>query len=121
MAKVFAFNTDDLLASVPDFWRSCLESRLTYDASQKREMEFYWRAPEAGHKKLMPEPVLKSKEDRKVASERRVTEDGEPLMHVGDGVSPPRATHTPEPEYTEIARYERFQGVAVVTIIVGSD
>jgi TonB family protein len=128
--KVFALNTEDLLASVPDFWRSCLTDRLTYDPSRTREMEFYWRVPEVSIKRPAPisdrkkpvgEPVLKSKDDRKVASERRFTEDGEPLMHVGDGVSPPRPTHTPEPEYANIARYERFQGVNVVSIIVGSD
>jgi TonB family protein len=128
--KVFALSTEDLLAAVPDFWRSCLTDRLTYDPSRTRETEFYWRAPKLGRKGPAPEfsrkkpegePVLKSKEDRKVANQTKFTEDGEPLMHIGDGVSPPRPTHTPEPEFTDIARYESFQGVNVVSVIVGLD
>ncbi|HWF06248.1 MAG TPA: energy transducer TonB [Candidatus Angelobacter sp.] len=128
--KVFALSTEDLLAAVPDFWRSCLTDRLTYDPSRTRETEFYWRAPEVSIKRPVPivdrkkpvgEPVLKSKEDRKVENQTKFTEDGEPLMHVGDGVSPPRPIHTPEPEYANIARYESFHGVDVVTIIVGTD
>jgi TonB family protein len=118
LGRVFALNTEDLLSSVPEFWRSCLTDRLTYDASQTREMEFDWRTPVVGRARLVQNPVPKPRDDRSVTS---VTEDGEPIRHVGKGVSAPRGTHTPEPEYTNIARYESFQGVAVVTMIVGTD
>jgi TonB family protein len=47
-------------------------------------------------------------------------EDGG-VFHVGKDVKPPRALYTPEPEYTDVARYVKFQGVVVVNMIVGTD
>ena len=46
---------------------------------------------------------------------------GPGIFHVGDGVSAPRAIYTPEPEFSEEARKAKYQGVVVVTIIVGTD
>jgi protein TonB len=46
---------------------------------------------------------------------------GPGIFHVGDGVSPPRPIFTPEPEFSEEARKAKFQGVVVLTIIVGAD
>lgn len=46
---------------------------------------------------------------------------GPGIFHVGDGVSPPRPIFTPEPEFSEEARKAKFQGVVVLTIIVGTD
>src|SRR5437588_10178352 len=46
---------------------------------------------------------------------------GPGIYHVGDGVSRPRAIYTPEPEFSEEARKAKYQGVVVLTIIVGVD
>jgi periplasmic protein TonB len=46
---------------------------------------------------------------------------GPGIYHVGDGVSRPRAIYTPEPEFSEEARKAKYQGVVVLTIIVGPD
>lgn len=46
---------------------------------------------------------------------------GPGIYHVGDGVSPPRAIFTPEPEFSEEARKAKYQGVVVLNIIVGTD
>lgn len=46
---------------------------------------------------------------------------GPGIYHVGDGVSPPRAIYTPEPEFSEEARKAKYQGVVVLNIIVGTD
>ncbi len=46
---------------------------------------------------------------------------GPGIYHVGDGVSPPRAIYTPEPEFSEEARKAKYQGVVVLNIIVGVD
>jgi len=40
------------------------------------------------------------------------------IYHVGSGVKPPRAIFTPEPPYSNAARYEKFQGVVVVSITI---
>ncbi|HZU30538.1 MAG TPA: energy transducer TonB [Candidatus Angelobacter sp.] len=46
---------------------------------------------------------------------------GPGIFHVGDGVSAPRAIYTPEPEFSEEARKAKYQGVVVLSIIVGTD
>jgi periplasmic protein TonB len=46
---------------------------------------------------------------------------GPGIYHVGNGVSPPRAIYTPEPEFSEEARKAKYQGVVVLNIIVGVD
>ncbi|HKD79367.1 MAG TPA: energy transducer TonB [Candidatus Angelobacter sp.] len=46
---------------------------------------------------------------------------GPGIYHVGDGVSPPRAIYTPEPEFSEEARKAKYQGVVVLSIVVGTD
>lgn len=46
---------------------------------------------------------------------------GPGIFHVGDGVSAPRPIFTPEPEFSEEARKAKYQGVVVLTIIVGTD
>lgn len=43
------------------------------------------------------------------------------LYHVGGGVSPPRATYAPEPEFSEEARKAKYQGICTVALIVGVD
>jgi TonB family protein len=40
------------------------------------------------------------------------------IYHVGNGTSLPRPTYTPEPEFSEEARYAGFQGVVVLKVVV---
>ena len=40
---------------------------------------------------------------------------------VGNGVTPPRAIYAPDPEYSEAARKQKFQGIVVVSAVVGAD
>lgn len=46
---------------------------------------------------------------------------GPGFFHVGDGVSTPRAIYTPEPEFSEEARKAKYQGVVVLSGIIGVD
>jgi TonB family protein len=43
------------------------------------------------------------------------------VFHVGGGVSAPRATYSPDPEYSEEARKAKYQGTCVLWLIVGPD
>lgn len=47
--------------------------------------------------------------------------DGGVIHHVGDGVKPPRATHSPDPEYSEQARRAKYQGIVMVGGTVDPD
>lgn len=46
---------------------------------------------------------------------------GPGLFHVGNGVSAPKAIFTPEPEFSEEARKAKYQGVVVLSGIIGVD
>jgi TonB family protein len=41
-----------------------------------------------------------------------------PAMKIGNGVTPPHAVYSPDPEYSEEARRERIQGIVVLALIV---
>jgi periplasmic protein TonB len=43
------------------------------------------------------------------------------VFRVGGGVSAPRPTYTPDPEYSEEARKAKYQGTCVLWLIVGPD
>jgi TonB family protein len=46
------------------------------------------------------------------------TPSGGPIYRVGKDVSLPKAVHSPDPEYPEVARELRFQGVVLVSCII---
>jgi TonB family protein len=43
------------------------------------------------------------------------------VLKVGGSVSPPRVTYAPDPEYSEEARRDKFQGTCVLWLVVGPD
>ncbi len=47
--------------------------------------------------------------------------DGKPVYKLGSGVTPPRATYTPIPEYSDKARRSRIQGTVQLKVIVAPD
>ena len=108
LGRVFALDTKSLMEALPEFWRGPLDDELIYDPSQKREAEFRMELP----------PYSVPRRARKAAP-NAITADQ--VFHVGSEVTAPKATFTPEPKFTEIARYEKFQGVVVVNLIVGKD
>jgi TonB family protein len=115
MSRVFVLNTADLLDSLTDFWRGCLTGQLIYDPLQKQEAEFSWQAlPPSSHK-----TARNAGPD--AANVPRGADTAHAVFHVGPEVKAPKAQHTPEPEFSEIARYEKFQGTVVVNLIVGTD
>lgn len=118
LEKVFALNTKDLLASLPDVWRAYVEDHLTsYDASQESNAEFHWRKQRGARS----EAVSDAKPYPDNGDE--VLHTDKPIFHIGkdDNVKPPQARFTPAPEYSAIAQYEKYRGIVVVSVIVGKD
>ena len=48
-------------------------------------------------------------------------DDSDPVLRVGNGVTPPRVTHKVDPAYTPEAHADRIQGSALYSIVVGKD
>ena len=116
-SRVFALNTADLFDSLPGFWRRYLAGHLRYDSSLKQDAEFYWN--DHIEERLIPAQSLELIAKPGTAD----AEPEKPVFHVGkdDKVKAPEPRFTPAPAYSEIAQYEKYQGIVVVNVIVASD
>ena len=117
LRRVFALNTSDLFDSLPDFWRRYLSGHLRYDSSLKQDEEFYWNYKR--EERLIPIQSVQPTGEPSSAD----TDEEKPVFHVGkdDKVRAPEAKLTAAPAYSEIAQYEKYQGIVVVSIVVASD
>jgi TonB family protein len=117
LSRVFALNTAGLFDSLPDFWRRYLAGHLRYDSSLKQDEEFYWNYKI--EERLIPVQGIQPTAKSSPADE----EAENPVFHVGkdDHVKAPEARFTPGPAYSEIAQYEKYRGIVVVSIVVASD
>lgn len=95
--RIFSITDEDLLDSVPIFWKSFIAKRtgLKWDGESHAE----------SHTDSL----------RKVLSENKTNIYN---LRGGEGVSPPRAVYTPVPSFTRQALSHRFQGVVVLSAIV---
>jgi TonB family protein len=118
LKRVFALNTSDFLKTLPDFWRVYLmDHHFSYDPSQVKEAEYSWREQPAGSS----QPAQYAQPDATTNSTNSDTI--EPVFHIGkdNNVKAPEAKLTPGLEYSAIAQYEKYRGVVVVNLIVGTD
>jgi TonB family protein len=117
--RVFALKTEDFLESLPDYWRIYLaDHHFSYDASQKRDAEYRWR--EEVESKNKPAQNVQSdmtKDSTNQDSHEPVSYPADP----GSGVKAPKPKFTPEPAFSDLAKYEDYQGIVIVNVIVGSD
>ncbi|HEY2168654.1 MAG TPA: energy transducer TonB [Candidatus Angelobacter sp.] len=117
LSRVFALNTAGLFDSLPDFWRRYLAGHLRYDSSLKQDEEFYWNYK-------LEERLIPVQSIEPTAKSGPADEEAEsPVFHVGkdDKVKAPEARFTPGPTYSEIAQYEKYRGIVLVSIVVASD
>ncbi len=119
LSRVFALKTEDFLGSLPVFWRAYLaDHHFSYDASQKKEAEYRWSEEVPKESKSVQSGQPDSIKDAN-------DEDfHDPVSyHIGpdSGVKAPKPKYTPEPAFSEIAQYEEFQGVVLVSVVVGTD
>ena len=123
LKRVFALNTSDVMKLLPDFWRIYLaDHHFSYEPSQKKEEEYRWRPQPAGNSQpaeyVKPETTSDST-NRDAAN----TDTIEPIFHVGkdENVTAPKVRLAPAPEYSAITQYEKYRGVVVLNLIVGTD
>jgi TonB family protein len=117
LSRVFALNTADLFNSLPGFWRRYLAGHLRYDSALKQDEEFCWN--DQREERLIPVQSVGST----AKSGPEDTDAEKPVFHVGkdEKVKAPQAQFTPPPEYSAIAQYEKYRGIVVVNLIVGTD
>ena len=114
LKRVFALHTSEVIKSLPDFWRIYLTTHhFQYDAVQPKEAEFRWQEqPERNENAVRN---VQSGEMSDVVGE-------EPAVHIGPDVKAPRPKSIPGPGgSSKIAQYEKYKGVVVLNMIVGTD
>jgi TonB family protein len=112
LGKVFALNKQDFLDSIPEFWHAYASQNLDFDSAKLGELLFNVTKPD------QPSPQHLS---RTVVSGVEIDKADPAIFKVGQDVKAPRAKYTPEPEFSEAARYEKYQGVVVFYVVVDQD
>jgi len=112
LGNVFALNKEDFLDSVPGFWREYLAANFNYDPGQSKEMEF--TPGETGNRNS-------ARSQSRTSQPATGQENQAPLGRiygVGPGVESPKIRFSPEPDFTEAARREQYQGFLVLRLVV---
>ena len=112
LSKVFALNKQDFLNSVPEFWHSYITKNLDFDPANAGAMQY--TGENSAH-------AVKSPDANATTSSNAGNQPDPVVFHVGNDVKAPKALSTPEPEFSEAARYEKYQGVVVLYVVVGKD
>jgi hypothetical protein len=117
LSKIFLNSHDSFVDLVPGYWRPCVSSGLA-----RKDLRCAF-APDLlailGAKTKGPQPQLK---------EASIAPSAEGIFHMDDaghmddpGVSVPKATYAPQPEYSEAARALHFQGTLAIALVVNKD
>ncbi|HVI07995.1 MAG TPA: energy transducer TonB [Candidatus Binatia bacterium] len=107
LSQVFLTVADDFAALVPDYWKACVRAAVTGGAT--REVSSCKFSPE-----FMAVPGVAHSE-KEVIADPSVRSEFTPLNRV---TSPPRATSSPQPEFTDEARRAKYQGTSTLLITV---
>jgi TonB family protein len=97
---------------VPDYWKSCIRPGLI---NRLQDCQF-------SHEILAIPGVTPSKRAQSGLLAMNPSLDApKQRFRVGDGVSPPRQIHAPEPEFSDAARGVKSQGILVLGLIVNAE
>ncbi len=108
MGRVFALTDDEMVRSVPAFWQPYLRQQAAH-------------ALQAGKMVLPPDAfdtTAQLKETDSAGHDSGNAGTKQKVYTIHPGVTAPRAKSTPQPEYSEAARKERYQGTVMISLIV---
>jgi TonB family protein len=107
LSKVFAFDKQAFVGSLPEWWRAYVTRNVNFDAVRVGELEYTAPPPIASSQRLGAPATMAQDDDL-----------GPEVFKVGGDVKRPKAIYIPEPEFSEAARYEKYKGVVVLSIVV---
>jgi TonB family protein len=106
LGHVFALTDEDAIKAAPRFWQKYLSAQLLHTPMTDSGVDPAGEKPKGLQiVEIDPAGVMRPEKIR---------------VELSGHVTPPRALFTPEPEYTEAARHERYQGVVVLGIVIDS-
>jgi len=105
LGHVFALTDEDAIKAAPRFWQKYLSAQLLHTPLSHSSVDPAGEKPK-GLRIVEIDPAGAMRPETRVQLRK--------------GVTPPRPLFTPEPEYAEAARQQRYQGLLVLEIIVDS-
>lgn len=114
ISRIFLTEQDNLADLVPEYWRSCVRDGLDGKNQNCRFSNEVLSIPGVvlSNKNLLT-PIEPDDASQPVRQDQ--------IFHVGKGVRPPKAIFQPEPEFSEGARGVKYQGRAVLGLIVSAE
>jgi TonB-like protein len=126
LSKVFLTQKDSLAFLVPAYWHSCvLMGLLEKDANCQFSLDIYSVLGVALTAQSLIGAVLpdgSSAASAPASMEATQTNSAtERLFRIGKDVTPPRALHSPEPEFSDAARGIRYSGILTLGLVVDKE
>jgi TonB family protein len=128
MSRIFLSPKDDFAALMPDYWRLCVADAL---GGKSKNCRF---SPEvAAIPGIASQVRSESLTDASNGSASRPATLPESsvaksadfisggMTRVGHGVSPPHVIYSPEPQFAELARAAKYEGVLTLMLVVEKD
>ncbi|HJX82999.1 MAG TPA: energy transducer TonB, partial [Candidatus Angelobacter sp.] len=107
LGRVFALSKTDLLDSLPEFWHGYIRDNFEYGTDNPQGLD-------KSSSGVKPDRITTGTTDQEQNS-------SEVLRCCKKDVTAPKPASTPEPEFSEAARYEKFTGVLVLEIVIDKD
>ena len=111
LEKIFLTSKDTFAEQIPDYWQPCVLAGLG-----AQEPKIY------SHCRFSPEflaiPGVSAPPDRIQDLANAFPVAKPDVLSIGHGVTPPRATHSPDPSFTDEASGAKYQGAIGLLIVV---
>ncbi len=122
LSKIFLNSQDSLVDYLPDYWRPCVEDGMLGKSENCRFSLEMLAVPGVA----IPPGHLSSSDDMRFPVLSEPGSSASPTMpaglfKVGHGVTPPRLTYQPEPNFSEPARRAKYEGTVTMGLIVDKD
>lgn len=120
LARIFLTEADSLESMVPLYWRPCVRSALLKTNKNCRFTPELFAVPGISSKSTNPTMPPQSSGTVPSLDDPVETISGRPVP-IGGDVKPPKALYQPEPEFNDIARSAKYQGVVTLALVVDKD
>jgi TonB family protein len=105
LGRVFALTPQEIVNSAPDYWQEYLRKNLLGGPGPEKEVR-----------------TANPPKDPPPSNPENAGDAKEKIFHVGEiRVTAPKPKYTPEPEFTDAARKERYQGSIGINVIVNPE
>lgn len=125
LARVFFTENDSLASSAPAYWRSCVQDGLLGKNLNCRFSKDLSAIPGVAPSRQ----GIAGSTSRQASSGTAIAPTTDDLpdslsdhpFRMGDGATPPKVLHSPEPEYSNAARGVKYQGTVSLGLIVDQE